>query len=369
MAKRNIDPSNSEEFTRPVTLQRRDPKQQVPGRKEEEEPVEDVLDSKEREKQEILKAEKERQRAEDMAQMAPSAKDSAARKKNKGARIEKTSKVAKVDLTEEQQKASNIRYEEARPWHLEDADNKNTWVGNYEAALSKVNAMFVIDGHCFRMIPVEKWYKFTAKANFKTFTIEEAEEQLKKKIKESRWVMKTDEQRQAEQDAKDYYRMTSMYTVKGESETFKSSAKGQKEEIDDLDFEALFDDDDEQPGLEADDNDSEKEAKNKIKKEQLGSNLFGDGDEREVDREAAEVRREKELLKKQGKGTKKALKWRERNFNYASDSEDHPYSSRVSVQLGCSQWLLILGRVKMILLMKRSKRRLIGGKMRSTRQR
>jgi transcription initiation factor TFIIF subunit alpha len=55
-SKKEVDPQDQDEFTRPVLLHRRDPKQGPPG-KEKEEVVEDVpMDSKEREKQEILKA-------------------------------------------------------------------------------------------------------------------------------------------------------------------------------------------------------------------------------------------------------------------------------------------------------------------------
>ena len=238
-SKKEVDPQDQDEFTRPVLLHRRDPKQGPPG-KEKEEVVEDVpMDSKEREKQEILKAEKEKQRAADLAQIAPTGNNPSAMaaKKTQAFRNEKTTQVHRLDKTEEQKKASDLRYEEALPWHLEDADGKNTWVGNYEAALSDTNVIFVIEGTNFKMIPVEKWYKFTPKAQFKTFTLEEAEATLNKKVKESRWVMRTNEQNEATKAAQEAKRsMHNLYMVKAESSTYKSVNKREVEDMDDLDF-------------------------------------------------------------------------------------------------------------------------------------
>lgn len=337
MAKKPVDPFDQNEFTRPVVLHRRDPRAPPPGKSLQEVEVgtEEVLDSKEREKQEILKAEKERQRAEDLAQIAPSGNNAAAmsRKKHKPFRNEKTTQVHRLDKNAEEKRASDIRYEEALPWFLEDADNKNTWTGTYEAALSGVTAMFVVDGEVFRMVPVEKWYKFTAKPSFKTFTAEEAEAQLGKKHKESRWVMKSEEQKQAEQTAADYKRLNGVSSyVKQESATFKAAGRNEKEDIDDLDYDDLFDNDDEQPGLEPDRDEVQVEAQARIKKEQYSSNVFGEGlfrDENEVDEELKAIKREAEQVRKEGKSTKKALRKRERNLAYQSDSEDHPYSSSV----------------------------------------
>lgn len=336
-SKKNVDPADQNDFTRPVLLHRRDPRQPPPGKVAKEEDIPDEpIDSKEREKLEALKAEKDRQKAEDLAQIAPTGNNAAAmaQKKNQPFRNEKTTQVHRLDKTAEEKKASDLRYEEALPWHIEDADNKNTWVGNYEAALSGVNVIFAIDGPCFRMIPIEKWYKFSAKPTFKVFTIEEAEAQMSKKVKESRWVMKTDEEKNALRDAAESKRMTQMFTVKGETSTFKSSTKRETEDMDELDFAAddLFQDDDEQPGFDPENDEDAKDAKVKIKREQLGANLFGDADEHEVDALFEEEQREKDLTKKEGKGTRKALKKRERNLNYDSDS-DHPYSTSVSLGL------------------------------------
>ncbi|KAF4622745.1 hypothetical protein G7Y89_g14282 [Cudoniella acicularis] len=326
-SKKDIDPNNQDEFTRPVVLHRRDPKL-LPGRagKEDEMQIDDQMDSKEREKLEILKQEKEARKAADLAQIAPTGNNpSTAAKRNQPFNKEKTARHWRIDENEEDKKSSTLKYEENLQWHLEDAENKNVWVGNYEAALSDTNVIFVIDGARFLMVPIEKWYKFTPKGQFKAFTIEEAEARMSKKTKESRWVMKENEKKEAQLKAPPMHKM---YTVKSESSTFKNANKSEKQDMDDLDFDSddLFQDDDEQATVEPDKDEDVKDAQEKIKREQLSANVFGATDENDVEKELAEELKELEKAKKLGKKTRKALTRRERNLIYESDSE-HPYSS------------------------------------------
>ncbi|RKF63090.1 Transcription initiation factor IIF subunit alpha [Golovinomyces cichoracearum] len=328
--KKEVDPWNQNEFTRPVVLHRRDP-QQPSGRgsKDDEFEADQAIDSKEREKQEIARAEKEKQRVLDLAQIAPTGNNpSLASKKIIPGRNEKTTQVYRLDKTLEEKKASDLRYEEALPWHIEDADNKNTWVGNYEAALSDINVAFIIQDGVFKMIPLEKWYKFASKGQFKAYTIDEAEAKMGKKVKESRWVMKENEQKEADRvNLEGRKAMVKLYTVKSESTTFRNSGKREVEDMDELDFNGddLFQDDDELATVEPDKDEESKEAQDRIKKEQLGANFFGQANEAEVDQELFEEEKEAQARKKLGKGVKKALKKRERNYIYDSDS-DHPYS-------------------------------------------
>jgi transcription initiation factor TFIIF subunit alpha len=336
-SKKEVDPRNQNEFTRPLLLHRRDPKQGPPGKGDKDEQgsfAEDTpMDSKEREKQEILREQKEKQKAADLAQIAPTGTSTSAvaAKKAQAFRNEKTTQVHRLDKTEEQKKESDLRYEEALPWHLEDADNKNTWVGNYEAALSDTNVVFVIMADRFVMIPVEKWYKFTPKGQFKTFTIEEAEATLSKKTKESRWVMRDNEQNETKRSVQETRAaLNPLYKVKAESGTFRSSGKREIQDMDDLDFDGddLFQDDDEQATVEKVDDEETKEAQDRIKREQLAANIFDQANEAEVDQELREEEIEAEKIKKFGKDVKKALKKRERALIYDSDSS-HPYSDVV----------------------------------------
>ncbi|RKF63150.1 Transcription initiation factor IIF subunit alpha [Erysiphe neolycopersici] len=331
ISKKDIDPRNQNHFTRPIVLHRRDP-QQPSGKESKDGEMEpdQFIDSKERERQEIARAEKEKQRVIDLAQIAPSGNNasSLATKKVISGRVEKTTQIYHLDTSEEDKKASDLRYEEALPWHLEDADNRNTWVGNYEAALSDMNVAFVIQDGVFKMIPIEKWYRFSSKGQFKTYTIDEAEAKMGKKVKESRWAMKEIEKKEADRaNLEGRKAMTRLFTVKTESSTFKNSSKREIEDMDELDFngEDLFQDDDELATVEPDKDEETKEAQNRIKKEQLGANVFNQADEAEVDRELLEEKKEAEARKKLGKKVKKALKKRERNYIYDSES-DHPYS-------------------------------------------
>ena len=341
--KKDVDPANQNEFTRPVVLHRRDPRT-INGKdgQEEEAVGDEMMDSKEREKAEIAKVEKDARRAADLAQIAPTGNNaSAAAKKGQIRKLPKTEQVYRTDKTAEDKKKSDLRYEEALPWHLEDADGKNAWVGNYEAALSDVNVIFVVEGSNFRMIPAEKWYKFTQKAQFKTFTIEEAESRLSKGARETRWSMQTQEKKKAEREAQESrnlmrYGDRPLFSVKGESVSFKNSSKRETEDADELDFEAddLFQDDDEQPTVEPDQDEEVKEAQDRIKREQLGANIFDLAVEAEVDEALAKERKEEERRKMLGKEVTKALKKREKNYIYESDKSSNPFdSSSVRIDL------------------------------------
>ncbi|KAG9228573.1 putative transcription initiation factor IIF subunit alpha [Amylocarpus encephaloides] len=328
--KKIVDPADQDEFIRPVTLHRRDPKQPPPGRPGKEEDIaEEPIDSKEREKMEIAKAEKEAKRMAELAQIAPTGNNAAAlaQKKKTAHREAKTTQIHKVVENEEQNKAFHLRYEEALPWHLEDAEGKNTWVGTYEAALSDTNVMFCLDKEAqkFTMVPLEKWYKFTAKNKFSTLTIEQAEAQMGAKIKESRWVMKDKERIKADDTGeKPMNRMNrSMFTIKSESATAKNAKRSEIADMDDLDFaeDDLFQDDDEQATFEPDNDEDTKESQIKIKREQLNANIFDQAVEAEVEKEMQKEFEEQEKLKQLGKKTRKALIRKEKNLMYENDSD------------------------------------------------
>ena len=158
---------------------------------------------------------------------------------------------------------------------------------------------------------------------------------MNKKTRESRWVMKANEKKEGELKAPPMHKI---YTVKGESNTYKNSSKNERQDMDDLDFDSddLFQDDDEQATVEPDKDEDTKDAQEKIKREQLGANIFDQANELEVEKELEKELRELEAEKKLGKKTRKALTKREQNLIYESDS-DHPYSDSV-----CSvEWIKV----------------------------
>ncbi|GAB0133397.1 hypothetical protein EsDP_00001808 [Epichloe bromicola] len=325
-----VNPSDQDEFTRPVTLHRRDARQPPPGRAVKEEELEaPQVDDQELERLSQLKTEREAQRAVDQAKIAPVAKETNPKRPKK--QKEEKTMFNRAPKSVAAKKESDIRYEEALPWHLEDADGKNVWVGNYVAALSEANVAFMIDQSVFRMIPLEKWYRFTSKPPFQPFTIDQAEAFMNRKVDVGRWVMKDEEKKAGQFDLEATRKL--LYgrgqMVKTESDTFKAASRSEKLEHDELDISGdEFQDDDETPYFERMEDDDAKESKERVRREQLGANLFGEGDEQEVDKELQERLREELERQKYGKTTKKALIKRDREDIYESDkSEENPWSS------------------------------------------
>lgn len=319
-SKKSVDPRDESQFTRPVRLHRRDPRSRThdpnSGRSEiDGQP----MDEAEREAFDARKAAREKERAENLSQIAPALGSTS---KRPNAPKQKTQQVFKSDMTPEEIARARIKYEEALPWHLEDFDNQHTWVGNYEAALSETHAVFVLDNGKMRMIPAEKWYKFNAKSNFKALTIDEAEKFMAKRVKDPRWFMEKQQQLEQEKELETYAKQRKVYAGKQGT----NIGKGAGLEAGEMDFEEdRFADDEEHDDLFNEDEDA-KDAEKRIKEDQLKANVFNLKDEKEYDAEEMRERREREARRVLGKGVRKALKKRERNFDYSSGSDVNPYT-------------------------------------------
>ncbi|KAI9786251.1 MAG: hypothetical protein M1839_007662 [Geoglossum umbratile] len=335
------NPFDEGEFTRPVRLHRRDPRAPPAGAggavKDEDiemanlDSREAMLDDKERERQEILRQEKEAQRQADLAQIAPSVNTGPGNAQKKQAFKKKTQQVFRNDNSVEAQAQSKLRYEEALPWHLEDFDNKNTWVGNYESALSGTYVMLVPTQRGFELVSLEKWYKFTPKNQFKALTIEEAEARMGQKVKEPRWFMDSQKENMRKKEEEQNRRAGSkLFLGKWErAPTGRAGAaiKSEFAEADDLDYEEDRFADDEENQLFEGDADEAKEAEDRIKRDQLQANIFDLKDEKEYDKEDELEKKETELSKKLGKKIRKTLVKQEKNYVYDTDSDNNPYSS------------------------------------------
>ncbi|OAA68426.1 transcription initiation factor iif subunit [Niveomyces insectorum RCEF 264] len=318
---REIDPTNQDDFTRPVSLHRRDPRQPAPGRAVKEEapppPTPPTADDKEAEKVAQQKADREAQRAIDMAQIAPVAKDSNPKKPAQNQKKEKQFQLYFPKNTAEQRKETEIRYEEALPWHLEDADGKNVWVGTYVSALSEANVALVISGSAFRMVPLEKFYRFTPKPPFQAYSIEKAEEIMGKKMSVGRWAMRDTEKKKFEEELEETRKtIGGRARVKLESSTFRSAPRSEKIDHDDIDMEGdEFQDDDENVGLEPENDEDSKDSRERLRRNHLGANLFGNADEQEVDKEEQENKAARKTGQL-GKQLRKALAKREDHLEY-----------------------------------------------------
>ncbi|OQD67134.1 hypothetical protein PENDEC_c044G01150 [Penicillium decumbens] len=320
-SKRSVDPRDESQFTRPVRLHRRDPRtrSQDPNAEKILGPDGQQLDEAEREALDARRAARERERAENLAQIAPSV-GSVGKRPN--APKQKTQQVFKSDLTPEEIAKARIKYEEALPWHLEDFDNRNIWVGNYEAALSETHAVFVLDNGKMRMIPAEKWYKFSAKSQFKALTIEEAEKYMAKRVKDPRWFMEKQQEVAQQKELEQYAKHRKVFAGK---QGILAGREGL--EASEMDFEEdRFADDEEHDDLFNEQDEDTKDAEKRIKEDQLKANVFDLKEEKDYEEEEIREKREREARKVLGKKVRKALKRRERNYDYSSGSDVNPYT-------------------------------------------
>ncbi|KAK4644419.1 transcription factor IIF subunit tfg1 [Podospora bellae-mahoneyi] len=319
----DIDLLNQDQFPRPVTLHRRDPRLPPAYRmamKQDDVPM-DPEQQAEMDRIQKMKADKEAQRALDQAQMAPVIKDNNPKPKTNTKKEKASAFYGKH--SDAHKKQSGLRYEETLPWHLEDAEGKaGVWVGSYVAGLSDSNVAFVIDGARFRMIPLERWYKFDEKPRFDTLSLDDAEKLMYEVKEVKRWVMK-DKEREERLREKLETRMflNGPTRVKTESATSRAARGSERQDDYELDISGdEFQDDDETPGFEADDEDA-KESKERVRKEQLASNLFGEGEEDKVEKEERERQLEKLKRKMIGKQTIKGLVKLEKAMDYDDMSE------------------------------------------------
>ncbi|KAJ5910288.1 hypothetical protein N7504_004931 [Penicillium tannophilum] len=279
-AKRVVDPRDESQFTRPVRLQRRDPRSRNQDHNAERMvgPDGQQLDEAEREALDARRAAREKERAENLAQIAPSVGSTA---KRPNAPKQKTQQVFKSDMTPEEIARARIKYEEALPWHLEDFDNRNTWVGNYEAALSETHAVFILDNGKMRMIPAEKWYKFSAKSHFKALTIEEAEKFMAKRVKDPRWFMEKQQEDAQQKELEKYAKSRKVYAGK---QGVLAGREGL--EATEMDFEEdRFADDEEHDDLFNEQDEDTKDAEKRIKDDQLKANVFDLKEEKDYEEE------------------------------------------------------------------------------------
>ncbi|KAK3318397.1 hypothetical protein B0H66DRAFT_236191 [Apodospora peruviana] len=328
-----LDVTDQDQFPRPVTLHRRDPRLPPAYRmnvKVELEPA-NPADDAEAERLRQQKAERDAQRERDQALIAPVVKNN--EPKQKQTKKDKVSAFYGRN-SDAQKKQSGLRYEETLPWHLEDADGTaGVWVGSYIAGLSDLNCALVIDGPSFRMIPLERYYKFDEKPRFDTLSLDDAEKMMLTNKDVKRWVMRDVEKQNQEKEKSEYRSFLSgRPRIKTESATSRNALKTEKQDDQDIDMSGdEFQDDDETPGFEAEDEDA-KEAKERVRREQVAANLFGAGEESKVDEEERERQIEKLKLKTIGKTTKKKLMKLEHAMDYDdSDSEnDNPFTDNES---------------------------------------
>ncbi|KAF2262443.1 hypothetical protein CC78DRAFT_618502 [Lojkania enalia] len=346
--KAKVDVLNEDHFTRPIRLHRRDPRAPPSGggmQYEEEDTKEDLEESKERERIELQKEERRKIREENQAQIAPSAS------KKTQAFQKKTEQKFRPEDTPEAEKRRLLRYEETLPWHLEDFDNKQTWVGSYESELSETHVMLTTDfvdgrGDVIQMIPLERWYKFIAKGKGKVYSADEVDEIWKKTGSMPKFLSNIEEisikrERELQMQNKGPGRMRTRVGGGDDDEgaSRKRSANDdvprikREADADDIDFnmeEDFADDEEGLNGLFEGEEADVKEAAEKLKRDQLAAAAFDLRDEDEIYRQEERERQEAEQQKKLEKKLRKALTKREKNIDYEDDSDSNPYASTSS---------------------------------------
>lgn len=150
-----------------------------------------------------------------------------------------------------------LREQESAPWLLEDFDGQHAFVGRLEGGQTSNYVFFVNQGNEFRVLPASRWYRFNPKPNFQPLTLEEAEAHMstgRKKEDASRWLMRDRRSGQASDDEEGSPEKVSKLKSLKEQSLRASSASiggkaksrgGAQNDYEDLDFEDVFDDDDE----------------------------------------------------------------------------------------------------------------------------
>lgn len=224
---------------------------------------------------------------------------------------------------DEEEYDEQTREAEAVPWLLEDFDAQHSFVGKLEGGQSSNYVFFVNQGDEFRIIPVNKWYRFQPKLSYHTLTLEEAESQMaaRKKDDVSRWLMKNRTQKTSEEDVSSSGpKMLKLAekVLNDESEQRKRRAqmvRARMEESqrgEELDFDELFDDDEGNDNFGGLLDDITNEESNELQNKNNGKSTANDY-----------------KLSNEGRAVKKIVRHLDKTNDiiYASDDENDPYAS------------------------------------------
>lgn len=345
-SKGRVDVLNDDQFTPPIRLHRRDPRAPPSGAGshfDDEDTKEDLEESKERERLEIAKEERRKIREENLAKIAPTGT------KKPPAFQKKTEQKFRPDDTPEAEKRRLLKYEETLPWHLEDFENKQTWVGVYESELSEAHVMlttaFENGRDVIQMVPLERWYKFSVKGKVQQVNVDEVDERIKKQEKLPTFLSNI-EQRSIKREQEHAMRGPRMRTRIGGGDDDEGAPRRRRggdddatyrkreEDADDIDFnmeEDFADDEEGLNGLFEGEEADVKDAHERLKRDQLGAAAFDLRNEDDIYRQEEREKEEAEKAKLLEKSIRKALKKREKNPDVDYDSDrSNPYESSSS---------------------------------------
>ncbi|KAK5668476.1 transcription factor IIF subunit tfg1 [Batrachochytrium dendrobatidis] len=206
------------------------------------------------------------------------------------------------------------------PWVLQDDDDQY-YTGNLEGSQGSNYMLFVFVNGGFKVIPATKFYKFMPRVNYRTLTVDEAEEQMKTKTRSKvsshsdRWVMRNKEGIDGEKS------MSLMDKLRNniiDDEPKHAVVKTKREAEPGLDYTEEFADD-EEINFGIDDAEDAKDAARRMFGEDRANQRFED--EEDVDAELDNLRKGKVAKK-----IAKSLVKHEKNDVYEMD-EENPYVS------------------------------------------
>ncbi|KAF8941716.1 hypothetical protein BGZ47_007259 [Haplosporangium gracile] len=217
---------------------------------------------------------------------------------------------------------------EAAPWVLDDYDSQNNWTGQLEGGQGANYVLFVFAEDGFKVVPADKWYKFSPKLQYATLTAEEAEEQYQKSQKQSnsiRWLMRSKNKKaeDGEEGGEEDIETEQLLAVDHDDDAGydedeakdRKKKRGKHGDVDEMDFDEVWQDDEEMPAdMPGFDDDAKDDPRNKH-----GPQM--DSDEDEDDEE------DRARLNETGKAVKKALRKLEKNKAYEDDDDKDPYAS------------------------------------------
>jgi transcription initiation factor TFIIF subunit alpha len=325
-----VNPYDPTQFQRPVRLHRRMARDKMETGEQSD--AASGVDDKERELMSIRRAQRQAEREANQALIAPTGGDS-----KKSSRKKPQKKVEDVYYDENNpvhRQRAQLRYEEARPWHLEDFEGKNVWVGSYEEPLSESSVMFEIGQSGFRVIPVEKWYKFSQTNRFAVMDSDAAEKLMNQKVKLPRWVTESqagnDEARRHAAALKKEQNRTQSRAYEDEEDDVPMNRDEYQADVDEIDFEFNdeFQDDDE--GMIFGDQDEDaKDTEKRIRDEMRTANLPGTGikeEDKDWDEDERRKQKKERDTKRKTKRMRKQLMKKERKAEYGSDSDTGEFS-------------------------------------------
>jgi transcription initiation factor TFIIF subunit alpha len=342
-SKGRVDIQDDRQFTPPIRLHRRDPRAPPSGagaQYEEEDTKEDLEEIKERERIEIAKEERRKVREENQSKIAPTGV------KKTPAFQKKLEQKFRPDNTPEAEKRRLLKYEETLPWHLEDFDNKQTWVGVYESELSESHVMlttaFENGRDVVQMVPLERWYKFAVKGKVKQTTVDQVEEKIVKQEKLPKFLTNIEKMSMKRELDHEKLRTARMWTRSGAGDDDEGAPPRRQRlddddmprvkreaDADDIDFnmeEDFADDEEGLNGLLEGEETDVKDATERLKRDMLAAAAFDLRNEDEVYREEERAREEAEKQRQLEKSIRKALTKREKNPDYDTD-RSNPYES------------------------------------------